>query len=117
MSLSLCLPTSDSAVAYDTSLPLFSYLLRLNDTLVSSAHFRAEVQRKLRNTRESEIKTLKRVEEDEKAEERKADADRKKKEEREQRMRNMRPEEQRKFLDKEREKEQRKQGKKMQRKA
>ncbi|KAK2733953.1 hypothetical protein FQN55_003091 [Onygenales sp. PD_40] len=99
--LSLRLPTSNTS-----TLPIFTHFLRLTDRLVSAAHFRAEVSRKLRNTREDEIRKLKRADEEEKAEERKVAAEKLKKEERERLLRGMSAEEQRKYLEKEREREQ-----------
>ena len=51
-------------------MPIFKYFLRLPDALASGAHFRSEVQRKLRNTREAEINKLKKSDESEKAEDR-----------------------------------------------
>ena len=73
--------------------------------------------RKIRTTREAEIAKLRKVDEEEKAEERKAEGDRRKKEVREGRLKGMGAEEQRRFLEKERERGNRKQGKKMTRKA
>jgi hypothetical protein len=98
-------------------MPIFNYFLRLPDTLASSAHFRPEVQRKLRNTREGEINRLKKSDESEKSEERRLDSEKKKKEMRDNRLKGMSAEEQRKFLEREREKGQKKQEKKMSRKA
>ncbi|KAK2813339.1 hypothetical protein FQN50_000654 [Emmonsiellopsis sp. PD_5] len=107
--LSLRLPTSTTSTTTTsppTTLPLFTHFLRLTDRLVSTAHFRAEVSRKLRNTRDEEIRKLKRADEEEKAEERKVAAEKLKKEERERLLRGMSAEEQRKYLEKEREREQ-----------
>lgn len=117
LTLSLRLPSSTSPTAYAPTTPLFTHFLRLPDTLASSAHFRPEVQRKIRATREAEISKLKKVDEDEKAEERKAEVDKKKKEMRDSRLKGMSGEEQRKFLEREREKGNRKQERKMSRKA
>ncbi|PGH31133.1 hypothetical protein GX50_06110 [[Emmonsia] crescens] len=102
VTLSLRLPKSSS---YATTLPIFTYFLRLPDRLVSIAHFRAEIARKLRNTREEEVRKLRRADEDEKAEERKMLAEKAKKEDRDRLLRGMSAEEQRKFLEKERERE------------
>lgn len=115
LSLSLRLPSSPSD--YARSLPIFSQFLRLPDTLVSNAHFRAEVQRKLRATREEEIRKLQKVGETEKAEERKLESDKRKKEIRDTRLKGMSADEQRKFLEREREKGNKRQEKKMSRKA
>ncbi|EED14927.1 conserved hypothetical protein [Talaromyces stipitatus ATCC 10500] len=106
--LSLSIPSN----GYASTLSLYSYFLRLPDTLVSGAHFRPEVTRKLRNAREEEIRKLRRADEEEKAEERKYAAEKLKKEERERLLRGMTAEEQRKFLEREKEKEQRKMMKK-----
>ncbi|PCG98108.1 Protein of unknown function DUF1682 [Penicillium occitanis (nom. inval.)] len=106
--LSLTIPSN----GYESTLSLYSYFLRLPDTLVSGAHWRPEVTRKLRNAREEEIRKLRRADEEEKAEERKYAAEKLKKEERERLLRGMTAEEQRKFLEREKEKEQRKMMKK-----
>jgi hypothetical protein len=105
------------ASAYTATLPLFNQFLRLADKLVASAHFRAEVMRKLRNVREEEIKKLRRVEEEEKAEERKLAAEKQKKEDRERILRGMTADEQRKFLEKETQKDQRRSQKKQTRRG
>ncbi|KAL9025511.1 MAG: hypothetical protein Q9196_005677 [Gyalolechia fulgens] len=115
--LSLRLPSSTRPSAYSPTLPLFEYFLRLPDLLVSTAHFRPEVTRKIRTTREEESKKLKRAGEGEKAEERRLEAEKKKKGMRDTRLKGLSAEEQRKFLEKEREKGQKKQEKKMSRKA
>ncbi|KAL1967346.1 hypothetical protein VTN77DRAFT_3392 [Rasamsonia byssochlamydoides] len=113
--ISLRLPSSSSG--YASTMPLFSVFLRLPDVLVSTAHFRPEVMRKLRNTREDEIRRIRKAEEEEKAEERKLAAEKLKKEERERMLRNMSAEEQRKYLEREKEKEQRRLLKKNTRRA
>lgn len=58
------------------------------------------------------MRKIRKVDEDEKAEERKLMGDKAKREERERKLGRMGADEQRKFLEKEKEKEQRKQGKK-----
>jgi hypothetical protein len=108
---------ASSATGYNSTLPLFNQFLRLSDKLVASAHFRAEVLRKVRNVREEEIKKLRRVEEEEKAEERRIAAEKIKKEERERLLRGMSADEQRKFLDREAQKDQRRSMKKSTRKG
>ncbi|KAG5293706.1 DUF1682 domain-containing protein [Histoplasma capsulatum G186AR] len=102
INLSLCLPKSNS---YSSTLPIFTYFLRLTDRVVSTAHFRAEVVRKLRNTRDEEVRKLRRAHDEEKNEERKALVEKTKKEERDRLLRGMSAEEQRKYLEKERERE------------
>lgn len=82
------------------------------DHLVSAAHFRPEVMRRVRQTREDEINRIKRVDEDEKAEERKTQGDKAKKEKRDALLSGMSADQQRKYLDKEREKESRRSQKK-----
>jgi len=107
MSLTLRLPSGTSADAYVSTLPLFTYFLRLPDFLVSNAHFRPEVMKRVKAARQSEIDRIKKLDDDEKAEDRKTKLEKRKKEEREQTLKGMSSEEQKKFLDKERAKEQR----------
>jgi hypothetical protein len=102
---------------YSSTLPLFNQFLRFADKLVSVAHWRAEVMRKIRNVRDEEIKKLRRADEEEKAEERKIAAEKLKKEERERLLRGMTAEEQRKYLERESQKGQRKSMKKSTRKG
>lgn len=97
--------------------PLFQQFIRLADTLASSAHFRPEVTKKLRATRDEEIRRLRRADDEEKAEERKIAAEKLKKEERERLLRSMSADEQRKYLEREKEKEQRKLMKKSTRRS
>ncbi|KAI9846394.1 MAG: hypothetical protein M1837_003985 [Sclerophora amabilis] len=102
-------PSSDE----HSTLPLFSYFLRLPDRLVASAHFRPEVMRKVRQIREDQIRKLQKTDEGEKAEERALKRDRDRKEKRDATLKGLSAEEQRKFLDKEREKELKKGQKRM----
>lgn len=90
--------------SYDSTLPIFTQFLRLPDLLVSSAHFRPEALRRIRQTREEQIAKIRRLDEEEKAEERKLAADKLKKEQRDAKLGRLSAEEQRKFLEKEREK-------------
>ncbi|KAI4137934.1 MAG: hypothetical protein LQ341_004902 [Variospora aurantia] len=115
--LSLRLPSSLQASAYETTIPLFEYCVRLPDILAATAHFRPEVTRRIKSTREEEVKKLKKAGEGEKAEERRLEAEKKKKEMRDTRLKGLSAEEQRKFLEREREKGQKKQEKRMSRKA
>ncbi|KAA8648855.1 hypothetical protein EYZ11_007645 [Aspergillus tanneri] len=108
----VCVSLPSSSSRYASTMPLFTQFLRLADKLVGAAHFRAEVMRKIRNTREEEIKKLRRADEEEKAEERKLAAEKIKKEERERLLRSMSADEQRKYLEREREKGQRRSMKK-----
>lgn len=100
LNLALKLPSSGS---YDQTLPLFTLFLRFPDFLVSSAHFRPEALRRIKQTREEQIAKIRKVEEEEKAEERKLQGDKAKKEKRDQLLSKMSAEEQRKYLEKERE--------------
>ena len=84
---------------------------------LASSHFRSEVTRKIRTTREDEQRKLKKASEDEKAEERKLEGDKKKKEMRDGKLKGMSAEEQRKFLEKERERTGKRQEKKMSKKG
>lgn len=102
MTLRLGDPTSP------TDLPLLQHFLRLPDTLVTTGHFRPEVMRRVRTTRDEEAKKIKKVLDAESAEERKGASDKQKKEERERKLKTLTADEQRKFLEKEKEKETRK---------
>ena len=93
-------------------LPLFEYFLRLPDVLVQSAHFRPEVLRRVRTTREDAIRKLQRAEEDEKSEERALDREKAKKLKRDLALKGLDAKQQKKFLEKEKEKEMRKSQKK-----
>ncbi|KAI9669563.1 MAG: hypothetical protein M1817_004606 [Caeruleum heppii] len=115
LQLSIRLP-SESAET-DPTLPLFTYFLRLPDQLASSAHFRPEVMRRVRQTREEQIRKLQRVDETEKLEERNLKRDKEKKEKRDAKLKGLTAEEQRKYLDKEREKEMKKSQKRMTQRA
>jgi hypothetical protein len=94
------------------TLSLFQIFLRLPDTLVSVAHFRPEVLKRIKITREDEIRKLQKVKDEEEAVERKEKQDKEKKEKREVMLKGLSASEQRKFLEKEREKE----GKRLQKK-
>ncbi|KAI9883790.1 MAG: hypothetical protein M1823_004421 [Watsoniomyces obsoletus] len=109
--LALRLPSSPSG--YQSSNALFAYFLRIPDQLVSSAHFRPEVTRKIRQTRDEHINRLQRAEEEEKAGERQSKRDKERKEKREATLKGLSAEEQRKFLERERDKSMRKTQKKM----
>lgn len=88
---------------YASTLPVFTYFLRLADHLVSSAHFRPEALRRIKQTREERIAKLRKADDEEKAEERKLAADKLKKEQRDAKLGRLSADEQRKFLEKERE--------------
>lgn len=111
ISLSTRLPSSDEATEKSTK--LYNIFLRLPDTLVNTAHFRPEALRKVRATREEEQAKIRKRDDEEKAEERRALTDKAKKEERDKKLARMTDAEQKKFLDKERAADQKKQQKKM----
>ncbi|MCJ1473101.1 hypothetical protein MMC13_001751 [Lambiella insularis] len=112
ITLSLHLPSSISPSAYSKTTPLFAYFLRLTDNLVANAHFRPEVTRKIKATREDESRKLRRADEEEKAEERKLETDKKKKAEREAKLKGLSAAEQNRFLEKERDRDRKRTEKK-----
>ena len=107
---SMRLPSSSAGFA--NTLPLFAYFIRLADVLVQSAHFRPEVMRKVRNTREEMIRKLQKADEEEKAEERALERDKAKKMKRDMELKGLDAKAQKKYLEKEKEKELRKMTKK-----
>ncbi|KAH8805665.1 putative UPF0674 endoplasmic reticulum membrane protein [Xylogone sp. PMI_703] len=107
--LSVKLPSSDD---YSSILPLFDYFLRLPDILVQSAHFRPEVMRKVRATREETIRRLQKADEEGKAEERALEREKAKKLKRDLELKGLDAKAQKKYLEKEKEKELRKSQKK-----
>ncbi|KAL6710628.1 hypothetical protein ACN47E_008676 [Coniothyrium glycines] len=88
---------------YTNTLPIFTSFIRLADHLASTAHFRPEALRRIRQTRDEQIAKIKKIDDEEKAEERKLAADKLKKEQRDAKLGRLSADEQRKFLDKERE--------------
>jgi hypothetical protein len=108
--LSVRLPSSTSD--YSKTLPLFEYFLRIPDMLVQSAHFRPEVMRKVRTTREEMIRKLQKADEDEKAEERALEREKAKKVKRDMELKGLDAKAQKKYLEKEKEKEIKKMQKK-----
>ena len=84
---------------------IVEHFVRVADSLVANAHFRAEVLKKIRATRDEEKKRFEKLYEEEQAETRLTERDEKKKKEREEKLRGMTADEQKKFLDREREKE------------
>ncbi|QSZ31370.1 hypothetical protein DSL72_000935 [Monilinia vaccinii-corymbosi] len=100
--LSMKLPSADD---YSQVLPLFEHFLRITDQLVSGAHFRPEVMRKVRMTREETIKRLQKADEDEKAEERALEREKAKKAKRDLELKGLDAKAQKKYLEKEKEKE------------
>ncbi len=103
----------NSAAGYENSLPLFEHVIRMPDQLAQSAHFRPEVMRKVKATREDMIRKLQKADEEEKAEERALERDKAKKMKRDLELKGLDAKAQKKYLEKEKEKELRKQTKKL----
>lgn len=93
---------------YTNLVPIFQYFTRVADVLVQTAHFRPEVNRKLRLVRDEHIKLIKKEAEDEKAEELRLEKERLKKAKRDAELNALDAKAQKKYLEKEREKEMRK---------
>ena len=108
--LSLNIPSSGD---YSKTLPIFEYFIRLTDTLVQSAHFRPEVLRKVKTTREDAIRKLAKADEEEKAEDRALEREKSKKLKRDLELKALDAKGQKKYLEKEKEKEMRKNQKRM----
>lgn len=108
--LSMKLPSSGD---YSKTLPLFQAFLRLPDHLAAQAHFRAEVLKKVKQTRENQRSQLKKVSDTVAEDDRREQLDKLKKEERDRKMKGMSADEQRKYLEREAEKNRKKQEKKM----
>jgi hypothetical protein len=102
-----------SSAEYSRVLPLFQYFVRLPDMLVQTAHFRPEVLRRIRATREDTIKRLQKVDEEEKAEERALEREKAKKLKRDLELKGLSAAEQKKYLEKEKKQELKKSQKKM----
>jgi hypothetical protein len=107
---SIRLPSS--AAGYENTLPLFEQVLRMPDQLAQSAHFRPEVMRKVKATREDMVRKLQKADEEERAEERALERDKAKKMKRDLELKGLDAKAQKKYLEKEKEKELRKQTKK-----
>ena len=84
----------------------------MTDILVQSAHFRSEVLRKVRVTREDAIKRLQKADEEEKAEERALEREKSKKLKRDLELKGLDAKAQKKYLEKEKEREMKKMQKK-----
>ncbi|RPA80908.1 DUF1682-domain-containing protein [Ascobolus immersus RN42] len=116
--ITLRIPITDASLEQNSaSTKLLGSVIRWIDHIVATAHFRPEVARKIKATRDIEIKRLKKIEEDEKATELLAKRAEEKKKERDAKLRNLSADEQKKFLEREKEKELRKTSKKMMKKA
>ncbi|KAH6610413.1 hypothetical protein Trco_000433 [Trichoderma cornu-damae] len=98
---------------YDQFLPLFEQFLRIPDALVKDAHFRPEVLKRVRATREAMIAQLKKAIEEEKNEERQLEKEKAKKAKRDADLKGLDAKAQKKYLEKEKEKELRKSQKRM----
>ncbi|KAG9229394.1 putative UPF0674 endoplasmic reticulum membrane protein [Amylocarpus encephaloides] len=107
--LSYRIPSSGD---YSKLMPIFEYFVCLTDILVQGAHFRAEVLRKVKSTREDAIKRLQKADEDEKAEERALEREKSKKVKRDLELKGLDAKAQKKYLEKEKEREMKKMQKK-----
>lgn len=94
----MSLPSSGD---YSKVLPIFQYFIRLTDTLVQGAHFRPEVLRKVKTTRDDMIKKLQKAVEDEKVEERGLEREKAKKLKRDLELKALDAKGQKKYLEKE----------------
>ncbi|KAL5414976.1 hypothetical protein PMIN06_003410 [Paraphaeosphaeria minitans] len=110
--INLSLKLKSASTPYESTLPLFQYFIRLPDFLASKAHFRPEALRRIKATREEQIGKIRRIDDEEKAEERKLASDKLKREQRDAKLGRMTADEQRKYLDKERERDAKKRTKK-----
>ncbi|KAF6837311.1 duf1682 domain protein [Colletotrichum plurivorum] len=97
---------------YESLLPIFEYFVRIPDALVSGAHFRPEVLRKVRSIREETIAQIKKAADAEKAEERALEREKVKKAKRDAELSALDAKAQKKYLEREREREQKKSMKK-----
>ncbi|KIH94408.1 hypothetical protein SPBR_05865 [Sporothrix brasiliensis 5110] len=97
---------------YEPLLPIYSYFVRSADVLVQAAHLRAEVLRKIKNTRDEISKQIRKADEEEKAEERALERERLRKQKRDAELNALDAKAQKKYLEREREKELRKAAKK-----
>lgn len=100
------------SAGYQKAIPLFEYFLRIPDVLVQGAHFRPEVMRKVKQTREDQMKRLQKADEEEKAEERAVEREKAKKLKRDLELKGLDAKAQKKYLEKEKEKQIRKSQKK-----
>ncbi|KAL7923915.1 hypothetical protein ACQKWADRAFT_288254 [Trichoderma austrokoningii] len=98
---------------YDQFIPLFEQFTRIPDALVRDAHFRPEVLKRVRATRESMIAQLKKAIDEEKNEERQLEKERAKKAKRDADLQGLDAKQQKRYLEKEKEKEMRKSQKRM----
>lgn len=97
---------------YSKVLPIFQHFIRVTDQLVQGAHFRPEVLRKVRTTRDDMVRKLQKAVDEEKAEERMIELEKAKKLKRDLELKALDAKGQKKYLEKEKEKEMRKNQKK-----
>lgn len=107
--LSYRIPSSGD---YTKLTPIFTYFTRLTDTLVQSAHFRPEVLRKVRTTRDDAIRKLRKADDEEKAAERQLELEKAKKLKRDLELKGLDAKAQKKYLEKEKDREMKKAQKK-----
>lgn len=108
--LSIRLPSSGD---HSKVIPLFEYFIRLTDFLVQGAHFRPEVLRKVKTTRDDTIRRLQKADEEEKAEERNLEREKAKKLKRDLELKALDAKGQKKYLEKEKDREMKKSQKRM----
>ncbi|KAK2935686.1 hypothetical protein FoTM2_003629 [Fusarium oxysporum f. sp. vasinfectum] len=102
---------------YDNLLPLFSHFLQLPDVLVKVAHFRPEVSKKVRSTREHAISELKKTAESQRQEELLLEKEKARKAKRDAELKGLDAKAQKRYLEKEREKEMRRSQKRQTQRA
>ncbi|KAM4054651.1 hypothetical protein HRG_005477 [Hirsutella rhossiliensis] len=98
---------------YDTLAPLLSYFVRMPDRLVQAAHFRPEVMKKVRATREAMVAQIRKADQEERNEERIYEKEKTRKAKRDAELKGLDAKAQKKYLEKEKEKELRRSQKKM----
>lgn len=104
------LPSDDD---YGTLVPLLALFVRMPDRLVQAAHFRPEVMKKVRATREAMTALIKKADQEERNEERVYEKEKSRKAKRDAELKGLDAKAQKKYLEKEREKELRRSQKKM----
>ncbi|KAG9505542.1 hypothetical protein J7337_002514 [Fusarium musae] len=102
---------------YDNLLPLFSHFIQLPDVLVKVAHFRPEVSKKIRSTREHAISELKKTAESQRQEELLLEREKARKAKRDAELKGLDAKAQKRYLEKEREKEMRRSQKRQTQRA
>lgn len=93
--------------------PLLAYFVRMPDRLVQAAHFRPEVMKKVRATREAMVAQIKKADQEERNEERISEKEKTRKAKRDAELKGLDAKAQKRYLEKEKEKELRKSQKKM----